>query len=53
MEDYGTRDPEPFRPDTRLARRMADGHKQRTGHTLTGVYVTAYGVSRLVRTCCK
>lgn len=40
-------------PDTSFYRRMADGHKTRMGHALTGYLVTGEeGISQLVRTCC-
>lgn len=37
-----------------LTRRMAEGHRIRKGHTLTGVWVYgAPGWRELQRTCCK
>lgn len=39
-------------PNFSFWRRMADGHKLRTGHTLTGYLTSKGGISTLVRTCC-
>ncbi len=42
----------PFNPSqSPLTSRMATGHEMRTGHTLTGYYVTTGGISTLIRTC--
>jgi hypothetical protein len=45
----------PFTTDTRMARQMADGHRMRHGHKLTGRYVltTDAGIVKLIRTCCE
>jgi hypothetical protein len=40
-------------PDTTFYRRMAQGHVQRKGHTLTGYLTSEDGVIyTLTRTCC-
>jgi hypothetical protein len=40
-------------PDTRFWRHMARGHKNRTGHELTGHLITMDGgITALRRTCC-
>lgn len=40
---------------TTFTRRMADGHRTRTGHALAGHYVPTAdaGIVKLVRTCCE